>query len=115
MAIFSDLELEGILNEAEDERKYKDKVKDNIQDIKDTAKKAKDNVKSNSWIGKKMSSKNESGMQTITFKEDADGNVLESSLDEGTRESRFEVKFGDDGKNKKETVTKHRHYVIITT
>ena len=110
MAIFSDLELEGILNEAEDERKYKDKVKDNIQDIKDTVKKAKDNVKSNSWIGKKMSSKNESGMQTITFKEDADGNVLESSLDEGTRESRFEVKFGDDGKNKKETVTKHRHY-----
>lgn len=68
MAIFSDLELEGILNEAEDERKYKDKVKDNIQDIKDTAKKAKDNVKSNSWIGKKMSSKNESGMQTITLK-----------------------------------------------
>lgn len=110
MAIFSDLELEGILNEAEDERKYKDKVKDNIQDIKDTAKKAKDNAKNNSWIGKKMSSKNESGMQTITFKEDADGNVLESSLDEGTKESRFEVKFGDDGKNKKETVTKHRHY-----
>ena len=104
MAIFSDLELEGILNEAEDERKYKDKVKDNIQDIKDTVKKAKDNAKNNSWIGKKMSSKNESGMQTITFKEDADGNVLESSLDEGTRESRFEVKFGDDGKNKKETV-----------
>ena len=87
MAIFSDLELEGILNEAEDERKYKDKVKDNIQDIKDTAKKAKDNVKSNSWIGKKMSSKNESGMQTITFKEDADGNVLESSLDKGTKKS----------------------------
>ena len=87
MAIFSDLELEGILNEAEDERKYKDKVKDNIQDIKDTVKKAKDNVKSNSWIGKKMSSKNESGMQTITFKEDADGNVLESSLDKGTKKS----------------------------
>lgn len=85
MAIFSDLELEGILNEAEDERKYKDKVKDNIQDIKDTAKKAKDNAKNNSWIGKKMSSKNESGMQTITFKEDADGNVLESSLDKGTK------------------------------
>lgn len=110
MAIFSDLELEGILNEAEDEKKYKDKVKDNIQDIKDTAKKAKDNAKNNSWIGKKMSSKNESGMQTITFKEDADGNVLESSLDEGTKESRFEVKIGDNGKNKKETVTKHRHY-----
>jgi hypothetical protein len=110
MAIFSDLELEGILNEAEDERKYKDSVKRNIQNIKDAGNKAKSNIKNNSWIGKKMSSKNESGMQTITFKEDADGNVLESSLDEGTKESRFEVKFGDDGKNKKETVTKHRHY-----
>lgn len=86
MAIFSDLELEGILNEAEDERKYKDKVKDNIQGIKDTARKAKDNVKSNSWIGKKMASK-ESGKKTVTFKEDADGNIIESSLNDDVRKT----------------------------
>lgn len=86
MAIFSDLELEGILNEAEDERKYKDSVKRNIQNIKDAGNKAKSNVKNNSWIGKKMASK-ESGKQKVTFKEDADGNIIESSLNDDVKKA----------------------------
>lgn len=86
MAIFSDLELEGILNEAEDERKYKDSVKRNVQNIKDAGNKAKSNVKNNSWIGKKMASK-ESGKQKVTFKEDADGNIIESSLNDDVKKA----------------------------
>ena len=35
MAIFSDLELMGIMNEADDKSSYKDTIKNNVRDLKD--------------------------------------------------------------------------------
>lgn len=115
MAIFSDLELMGIMNEADDKGSYKDTVKNNVRDLKDKSNELDERVKNNTWIGKKMANK-KSGTQTVTFKEDADGNIVGCSLEEGIskqkhKESRFEVKIGDKGsQKKKEKVTGHRHY-----
>lgn len=115
MAIFSDLELMGIMNEADDNGSYKDTVKKNARDLKDKSIELGERAKNNTWIGKKMTNK-KSGTQTVTFKEDADGNIVGCSLEEGIskqkhKESRFEVKIGDKGsQKKKEKVTGHRHY-----
>lgn len=115
MAIFSDLELMGIMNEADNEGSYKDTVKKNIRNLKDKSNELDERAKNNTWIGKKMADK-KSGTQTVTFKEDADGNIVGCSLEEGIskqkhKESRFEVKIGDKGsQKKKEKVTGHRHY-----
>lgn len=67
MAIFSDLELMGIINE------NKDMVKN----------KTKENIKNNSWINKKKySDKNDSELQKITFKENINGDIIGYSFNE---------------------------------
>lgn len=121
MAIFSDLELVGIMNESKNKEddsildSVGNRIKNNTGQIKDGLEKAKDNAKNNSWIGKKMAAKNE-GSTTITFREDSEGNITGCTLgnepiDEGKHEHRFELKIGDGpGKNKKEKVTGHTHY-----
>jgi hypothetical protein len=78
MPIFSDLELEGIMNEAED-RKLSQRVKDNAGEIKDVGNKAISNLKDNLWITKQKQKKEKSNK--ITFKEDSDGNIVECTLD----------------------------------
>lgn len=121
MAIFSDLELMGIMNESKSKEddsildSMEDRIKANVGQVKDGIEKAKDNVKKNSWIGKKKAAKNES-TNTITFREDSEGNITGCALgnepiDEGKHEHRFELKIGDGpSKNKKEKVTGHTHY-----
>ena len=80
MAIFSDLELMGIMNESKSKEddsildSIEDRIKTNTGQVKDGIEKAKDNVKKNSWIGKKKAAKNES-TNTITFREDSEGNI----------------------------------------
>lgn len=123
MAIFSDLELVGIMNESknkeEDDNIFDsvgNRIKNNTGQIKDGLEKAKDNAKNNSWIGKKMAAKNEGSTNTITFREDSEGNITGYALgnepiDEGKHEHRFELKIGDGPrKNKKEKVTGHTHH-----
>ena len=84
MAIFSDLELMGIMNEADDKGSYKDTVKKNARDLKDKSIELGERAKNNTWIGKKMANK-KSGTQTVTFKEDADGNIVGCSLEEAKK------------------------------
>lgn len=123
MAIFSDMELMSIMNESKDKKEddnildsVGDRIKNNAEQIKDGLEKAKDNAKNNSWIGKKRVAKNEESINTITFREDSEGNIIGCTLgnepiDEGKHEHRFELKFGDGpSKNKKEKVTGHTHY-----
>ena len=123
MAIFSDMELMSIMNESKDKKEddsildsIGDRIKNNAEQIKDGLEKAKDNAKNNSWIGKKRAAKNEESINTITFREDSEGNIIGCTLgnepiDEGKHEHRFELKFGDGpSKNKKEKVTGHTHY-----
>ena len=79
MAIFSDLELMGIMNEAnkDDESsfdKFKDRVEDNIDKMKDTGEKMNNNLKNNLWINKHKQKKKTG---KITFREDADGNIID--------------------------------------
>ena len=118
MAIFSDLELMGIMNEAkkDDESsfdKFKDRVEDNIDKMKDTGEKMNNNLKNNLWINKHKQKKKTG---KITFKEDADGNIIDciidgESIEEGKHEHKFELKIGDGpSKKKKEKVTGHKHY-----
>ena len=118
MAIFSDLELMGIMNEAkkDDESsfdKFKDRVEDNIDKMKDTGEKMNNNLKNNLWINKHKQKKKTG---TITFKEDTNGNIIDCTIDgesieEGKHEHRFELKIGDGpSKKKKEKVTGHKHY-----
>lgn len=118
MAIFSDLELVGIMNESKNKEddsildSVGNRIKNNTGQIKDGLEKAKDNAKNNSWIGKKMAAKNEGSTNTITFREDSEGNITGCTLgNEPIHEHRFELKIGDGpGKNKKEKVTGHKHY-----
>ena len=63
MAIFSDLELMGIMNEADDKGSYKDTVKKNARDLKDKSIELGERAKNNTWIGKKMANK-----KYITYK-----------------------------------------------
>lgn len=111
MAIFSDLELMGIMNESKNKEddsildSIEDRIKTNTGQVKDGIEKAKDNVKKNSWIGKKKAAKNES-TNTITFREDSEGNITgcalgNESIEEGKHEHHFELKIGDGPKNKK--------------
>lgn len=58
MAIFSDLELMGIMNEADDKGSYKDTVKNNVRDLKDKSIELGERAKNNTWIGKKWLIKN---------------------------------------------------------
>lgn len=116
MAIFSDLELMNIMNEgnAKAQAEYTmDRIKDNADEIKDTGKQIAKTVKNNLWINKHKQKKKTG---KITFKEDANGNIIDCTIDgesieEGKHEHRFELKIGDGpSKKKKEKVTGHKHY-----
>lgn len=118
MAIFSDLELMNIMNEgnAKAQAEYTmDRIKDNADEIKDTGKQIAKTVKNNLWINKHKQKK-EKKTGKITFKEDANGNIIDCTIDgesieEGKHEHKFELKIGDGpSKKKKEKVTGHKHY-----
>lgn len=118
MAIFSDLELMNIMNEgnAKAQAEYTmDRIKDNADEIKDTGKQIAKTVKNNLWINKHKQKK-EKKTGKITFKEDADGNIIDCIIDgepieEGKHEHKFELKIGDgSSKKKKEKVIKNDHY-----
>lgn len=90
MAIFSDLELQRIMNEdhvslSVDTRETDSKIKKQIQDrtgqIKDLAAKATANAKSNIWLNKKKADDSSKGKKKITFKEDANGNIIDCTLE----------------------------------
>ena len=103
MAIFSDLELQRIMNEdhvslSVDTRETDSKLKKQIQDrtgqMKDLAAKATANAKSNIWLNKKKVDDSSKGKKKITFKEDANGNIIECTLEgeeEYIEEARKEV------------------------
>ena len=103
MAIFSDLELQRIMNEdhvslSVDTRETDSKLKKQIQDrtgqMKDLAAKATANAKSNIWLNKKKADDSSKGKKKITFKEDANGNIVECTLEgeeEYIEEARKEV------------------------
>lgn len=90
MAIFSDLELQRIMNEdhvsfSVDTRETDSKLKKQIQDrtgqMKDLAAKATANAKSNIWLNKKKADDSSKGKKKITFKEDANGNIIDCTLE----------------------------------
>lgn len=92
MSVMSDLQLEGILNEAED-RKLSDEIKDNAGKIKAAGEKAVSNAKNNLWVTKQKQKK-ESSSNKITFKEDANGEIIEATLEgEGVEETANDKKF----------------------
>lgn len=90
MSVISDMQLEGILNEAED-RKYSDTIKDNAGKIKDAGAKVVSNIKNNSWVGKQSQKKE--GSKKITFKEDANGNIIDAVLDGEIEELEEKTRF----------------------
>lgn len=90
MSVISDMQLEGILNEAED-RKYSETIKDNAGKIKDAGKQVVSNIKNNSWVGKQAQKKE--GSKKITFKEDANGNIIDAVLDSEVEELEEKTKF----------------------
>lgn len=102
MAIFSDLELNGIMNEAED-KKFSERIKDNTGEVKTAVQNTIQTAKDNLWINKKKNNKKEKKFEyeidynneikgkkfhasnkanKITFKEDADGNIIDCSIDD---------------------------------
>ena len=94
MAIFSDLELQRIMNEdhvslSVDTRETDSKIKKQIQDrtgqMKDLADKTIDNTKNNIWFLNKDKEKkaddSSKGKKKITFKEDANGNIIDCTLE----------------------------------
>ena len=90
MAIFSDLELQRIMNEdhvslSVDTRETDAKLKKTIQDrtgqMKDLAAKATANAKSNIWLNKKKADDSSKGKKKITFKEDANGNIVDCYIE----------------------------------
>lgn len=82
MAIFSDLELEGILNEAEDRADaIKNRIADRSGEAKKLAEKGVNNLKSNAWISKKKADETSKGKKKITFKEDANGNIVDCHIE----------------------------------
>lgn len=100
MAIFSDLELMGIMNESKQKKddsiidSAKNRVKKNSEQVKDGFDKMSNNVKDNLWITKhkKKKSNTESDHKDeksnkITFKEDDNGNIIGCSLDEYVEEN----------------------------
>ena len=82
MAIFSDLDLEGILNEAEDRADtIKNRIADRSGEAKKLAEKGVNNLKSNAWISKKKADETSKGKKKITFKEDANGNIVDCHIE----------------------------------
>lgn len=114
MAIFSNLELQGIMNRAEDggylnedhvavsaSADFRDtdaKIKKHFKDRAAEGREIVDNLKNKTWIVQKKSrddaQKKPSGKKKITFKEDANGNIIDCELEgeeEYFEESRKEV------------------------
>lgn len=85
MAIFSDLELEGIMNEkaAPDvvSGRLGKQIADRTGEAKKLAEKGVKNLKSNAWLNKKKADESSNGKRKITFKEDADGNITDCYLE----------------------------------
>lgn len=101
MAIFSDLELNGIMNKALDNealnedgvsltaeidlRNTRKRVSDRVGEAKKKAEKGIDNLKDNIWLvqhkAKETSKKKANAKKKITFKEDANGNIVDCELE----------------------------------
>lgn len=101
MAIFSNLELQGIMNRAEDDdylnedhvavsasadfRDTDAKIKKHFKDRAAEGREIVDNLKNKTWIVQKKSrddaQKKPSGKKKITFKEDANGNIIDCTLE----------------------------------
>jgi hypothetical protein len=102
MAIFSDLELEGIMNKAKDGsylnedgvslsaevdlRNTNAKIKKQISNRAAEGRQIVDNLKDKTWIVQKKSrdtaKKKANAKKKITFKEDANGNIIECTLED---------------------------------
>lgn len=123
MAIFSDLELQRIMNEdhvslSVDTRETDSKLKKQIQDrtgqMKDLTAKATANAKSNIWLNKKKADDSSKGKKKITFKEDANGNIIDCTLEgeeyveEVNHTHTHELKFGDNPSNNKKAKTNRK-------
>lgn len=114
MAIFSNLELQGIMNRAEDgeylnedhvavsaSADFRDtdaKIKKHFKDRAAEGREIVDNLRNKTWIVQKKSrddaQKKPSGKKKITFKEDANGNIIDCELEgeeEYFEEARKEV------------------------
>ena len=90
MPVISDQKLAGLLNEAED-RSLQQRIQDRAGEAKQAVEGVKKNLDKNLWYknkGKKSPNK-------ITFKEDADGNVIDCSI-EGIEEGESVKKKLDD-------------------
>ena len=114
MAIFSDLELEGIMNRAEDGgylnedgvslsaeidlRNTNAKIKKQISNRAAEGRQIVDNLKDKTWIVQKKSrdtaKKKANAKKKITFKEDANGNIIECTLED-------EAEYFEEGKHHK--------------
>lgn len=79
MPVIDEMKLNGILNEAED-RKHSETIKDNAGKIKAAGEKVVGQVKDNLWVTKQKAKK-ETSSNKITFKEDADGNIIDATFD----------------------------------
>ena len=96
MAIFSDIELLGIMNEGKDKEDLKDKVdkaKDHFEtrgkEIKDGIKRVDERADKGTWLGKqkaKKEAKKAMKENTIIFREDANGDIIDCFVDEDTVE-----------------------------
>ena len=102
MAIFSDLELEGIMNKAKDGsylnedgvslsaevdlRNTNAKIKKQVSNRAAEGRQIVDNLKDKTWIVQKKSrdtaKKKANAKKKITFKEDANGNIIECTLED---------------------------------
>lgn len=86
MAIFSDLELQHVMNEGSKEKKFegadniKDLVNDTINDVKNQAKDRGKQIEKSVKSGLKKSYPGKKGK--ITFKEDANGNIIDCEYTE---------------------------------
>jgi hypothetical protein len=114
MAIFSDLELQGILNEAED-RSFSKKIEDRAGQAKKAIEGAKENFDKNAWYKKKQTEKKKKSSNKITFKEDANGNIVDcvfdgedetSSINERSSIDRFNITGNHSTKDVAEKVTR---------
>ena len=85
MAIFSDLELERIMNESNktssDDYKLRDQVEDNIENIRNLGISAKNNVKNNTSNLLKKNKDTKKKLTSFKFKKDKDGTIKETYCD----------------------------------
>ena len=92
MAIFSDLELQHVMNEGSKEKKFegtdniKDLVNDTINDVKNQAKDRGKQIEKSVKSGLKKSYPGKKGK--ITFKEDANGNIIDCEYTEPIEEAK---------------------------